>query len=282
MKHEGNSYQFQNEVEYFNSFSEALEVAKTRKKRGSMWGSWAGGIKDWGHADKMNKEGYAEGAAKLTSSFDAAALASIATQGDSMALDYQGFVPCIPSYLAGEPLHMRRKVPCETSKAPITIVVGAGSSGGIDVKTMEERAAAIACLVLYLSAYRAVNLYITCFLQSTSGNVTKGTGYYFPMVKLGTTPIDLPQLAWQLVHPFNARGILYTLGNYGESGITWAEFKGKSSYKMDAKELRAVAAPILDLQPDDILIPDVKLRDKDMADPEAWAKTRLREMGYDI
>lgn len=285
MKHEGKDYVFKNEVEYFDSFSEAMEVCEKQRKprKDSMFSPWAGGITGWDHAREMNSKGYEAGAKKLTKSFDAASLATMTTQGEEMQLDYVGFTPCVPSFLAGEPMHMRRRVEAETSKAPITIVVGSGSSGGIDVKDMEERAAAIACLILYLSVYRAVTVYSTCFIQSTNGaDNFKDTDYYFPMIKIGTTPMELPQLAWQLVHPFNARGVIYSLTNIGSNGIGWAHFNGKSAYLMEAKELREVAAPILGLLEDDILIPDCKLRDKDMANPEQWAKTRMRQMGYNM
>ena len=285
MKREGKQYKFKNEVEYFDSYTEAIETClNSRKDRSSMWGRWAGGIRSPEHAREMNKTGDLVGAERIKPSFDAAMLAGLRTQGETMQLDYAGYMPCIPSYLAGEPMHMRRNTPCETSRAPLTIVVGIGSSGGIEVETMRKRAVAIACLIVYLSIFRAVTVYTTVALQSTDGSYRNGgkDDYYLPMIKVGTSPMDLPQLAWQLTHPFAARGIAYSLGNYGESGITWARFNGKSAYEMKADEFKAAVTPILGLNEDDIVIPDCKLDDRDMHNPELWAKNRLRQMGYQM
>lgn len=281
MERKGKDYRFTQTVEWFDSFEEAMHVCKTmRVDHGSMFeNSWSGSITDWDHAERMTREGWKAGADRMSASFDAAALASLNTHGEEMRLDIAGFTPCVPSYLAGDPMHMRRKVEINSSKAPITLVVGIGSSGGIDTSTIENRAIAIACLVYYLSVFRPVDLYISTYLSSSASS---SSGYYIPVVKLGTTPMDLQALAWRMCHPWASRGLLYGLGNYRNGNIGWAHINGKSTYDMRADEYAKVMKELLGLGPDDIVFPDIKMRDRDMDQPEQWAKTRLAQMGYNM
>lgn len=284
MKYPGKEASFFNEVEWFDSFSQAMEVCKTRRHHDWMFGAWAGGIRDWDHADRMNRTGDVEAAKALTAAYDAAAMANITAVGEAMQLDFAGYLPCIPSYLAGEPMHMRRNVPCETSKAPITIVIDLTSAGGISAQTLQKRATRIACLILYLSVFRAVSVYTITTCMDTHD---KG-GYYIPAVKIGTTPMDLPQLAWQVCNPFAARGVAYGLGNFTSGSIAWACFKdpatGRSQRVMNmASDVFAEHIKrILGLNPEDIVFPPVFFEDRDKDNPEVWAKKRMTEMGYKI
>ena len=213
----------------------------------------------------------------LTPYFDAAKLATMNTSGRRMKLDFAGYMPCVPTYLSGDPMHMRRKVACKTSKGPLTIVIGIGSSGGIDNEYLVKRGAALACLVMYLSVFRAVTVYATTALQDYDAK-----GYYFPMIKIGTSPFDLSTLAFNLAHPSASRGMSYRLP-CPQGGVIWAQIDGKSTYHMNDEQYSKAVKPLLGLKDDDLLFPDITLADRVLQnDPLQWAKDRVNAMGYQV
>ncbi len=269
----GSNFKPKNEVEYFPSFDEALRVAKTRSPHyESKFGSWAGGVRSWEGYDKLVAEGWKDGAEKLAPHFDAAKLATMQTKGTKHSFDVAGYMPSVPRYVAGNPMNMRRKVKAMTSKAPIRVVVGIGSSGGVSTDYMTKRGTAIACLVMYLAVFRAVELQVTVALQDADDR-----GYYFPVINVSTKPIDLAKLAFTLAHPGAARGITYSLLNTS-GGIGWGHINGKNLYHVRGAEYDKLVKPILGLKGDDLLIPDTSLEDVNVErDPALWARNYLKE-----
>ena len=277
MERKGKTHRFHDEVEWFDSYAEALQVAKNQRKgRDKTFGrEWSGDIRDWSHAEQLTRDGWKEGADMIAPSLELAMLANLNTHGQVWKMDVAGFVPCVPSYLAGDPAHMRRKVPNRTTKAPITLVVDIGASQAITSAQKLKRAAAIACFAYYLSVFRAVTVYVTDSMPGSDGM----SGYYFPMIKIGTTPMDIPKLAWEMCHTWTHRGLMFMLGNFGPM-IDHAYFNGKRSYDMPVAEVDKHVREILGLLPDDIYIPKMRYHDANLDDPVAWAKGKLAEMGY--
>jgi hypothetical protein len=281
MERKGPNHKFFNEIEWFDSYDEALDVAQHHRvnNRSSTFNNdWSGNIFNWDHARRMTLTGWREGGERLKPSFDAAAMANINTHGEEMRLDMAGFTPCVPSYLAGDPMHMRRRVEVNSTKAPIRVIVDISSSGGVEAAAIEARSTAIACLVFYLSIFRAVDLYI---MAGLSGTASMHSGFYIPVVKLGTTPIDLSALAWRMCHPWSARGLLYGLGNYQSGMIGWAHFNGRSAIEMNAGQFQDKIREVLALDMEDVVFPAIKYKER-FDDPQQWAKDRMREMGYDL
>jgi hypothetical protein len=261
-------------VEWFDSMDEAYAVCKERRPWRSIFShpSWNGGISNAEQRDKLVNEGWQEGAVKIEPLFEAAKLAVIETKGTKYRHDVAGFMPSVPRYCAGNPMNMKRRVKATTSKAPITLVVSVASSSGVSADYMIKRGTSIACLVMYLSIFRAVNLYVTAPMSDEAG------GYYIPMVKIGTSPFDLKALAWALCHPGCARAMMYQLLNIPSSSIPWATIKGKNIYNLKGKELDELIKPVLSLKDEDIYFPTMSLEDpKMMADPALWARTYIKD-----
>jgi len=70
-----------------------------------------------------------------------------------------GGAPCVPAYLAGNPLAMRRRVKISDDAAPLAVVVDIGVSASVKAATIERRGAAALALVRLLAATRPVTLW---------------------------------------------------------------------------------------------------------------------------
>src|SRR5690349_16968349 len=99
MIHKGKDWLPKNTVEYFDSIQEAWQVGQQyRKEAGGMYdASWNGGVASPADVDRLSREGWKQGAAKIQPYFDAAQLATMRTAGTQTKLDYVGFMPCVPS-----------------------------------------------------------------------------------------------------------------------------------------------------------------------------------------
>ncbi len=276
MKYPGEEFKATQTIEYFPNVATMYNVALSRKRRESEFtGHWNGGIKSEEQRAALVESGWAQGAAKIAPLFNAAKLATIQTKGVKVRCDVAGFAPSVPRYVAGNPMNMRRRVKATTSKAPITIVVSVACSASVDADDMIKRGTAIACLVMYLSVFRAVDLYITSPMAPKIAD--DKNRYYFPMVKVGTSPFDLKALAWAVCHPGMARSVLYTMLNEPKSGIPWPVINGTSIYDVKGKKLDDLIKPILNLKDEDIYFPTVSGIDKDMDNPEQWARKYLKD-----
>lgn len=274
----GKEFKEREAVEWFDSMSDAVRVAKTRKHMSSIFSRSFTQIGSWEEVDKLCREGWDEGAAKLKPLFDQVEAMIIPTEGQTMTLDYAGFLPCVPSYLAGDPMHMRNMVPAESSIAPIRIVSDIGVSGGVSIDQIAKHAAAIGCFVTLLSLYRPVELYVTDPLPDASH-----LGYYLPVIKVASSPFDLPSLAWGMMHPGATRCVCFSLMNSDSNYIPWAHFNGKSVYKMQEDEYQRNMRKALMLDPEDMLIRGMRLSDTDgLKDPVAWAKRKVAALGIHI
>jgi hypothetical protein len=150
-----------------------------------------------------------------------------------------GFVD-VPAYLAGSPMHMRRRVPAE-GLAPLTIVVETYMSGGIGDGDRERRGVAVMALVRKLAMTgHAVDLY----LAHTSTNETATC-----LVRVETRPLDMARAVWGMVASFSSDGfkaasaeVLYNL--HGKANALRPAF-GDAGFPNNPAKLLAYYAPIL-------------------------------------
>lgn len=264
-------------IEHFDSMASAIKVAKTRKVRSSLFRKEWSGAGSWSEVDKLQSEGWQDGAAQLKPTFDQVEAMIVPTEGQTLGMDYAGFLPCVPSYLAGEPMHMRNHVPAESSAAPIRVMVDIGVSMGVEQDYIMKRSAAIGCFVLLMSLYRPVELSVCSMMQDPHD---RQNGYYIPVIRVGSSPFDLPSLAWNMVHTAAVRVVMFHLVNSFKSSIAWAKPDGRDSYDMSDKDYQTAFRKILSLEGDDILIRGIRLSDsKEYSDPVAWAKKQAAECG---
>lgn len=110
-----------------------------------------------------------------------------------------GGVPCVPAYLAGNPLSMRRRLRVLDDTAPLAVVVDMGVSASVQHDTIQRRGAAAVALVRLLAAVRPVSLWAVTG-QQISRHSDKAANAAFA-VRLETAPLDVARAAWLLCAP---------------------------------------------------------------------------------
>ena len=109
-----------------------------------------------------------------------------------------GGAPCVPAYLAGSPLAMRRRVRIADDMAPLAVVVDVGVSASVSHPTIQRRGAAALALVRLLAATRPVSLWVASG-QVTDKYDTKRDAAF--AVRVDTAPLDVARAAWLLAAP---------------------------------------------------------------------------------
>jgi hypothetical protein len=138
----------------------------------------------------------------------------------SWQADICGAFPDVPSYLAGDPMNMRRLVNQVTETRPVRIFVGMASSCTFSAEQLAKRGALIAALALQLSKTRAVSVYAI-----NSGSTRKHArdgGYYdwSIMVKLPAT-LSASDMSYWLCHQASVRGLLYACERWFSGPLSW-------------------------------------------------------------
>ncbi len=122
-----------------------------------------------------------------------------------------GFIPCVPSYLAGSPESMRFLGDTLSETASIRVVVDMFISGSYSHRDLIRRGTTILALVRKLQTVRPVELLFCC------GSLDKTRAKFITMlVKLDTNPLDLTTMSYLLGHPGFTRKICFAwLRNHG-------------------------------------------------------------------
>ena len=134
-----------------------------------------------------------------------------------------GGAPCVPAYLAGSPMAMRRRVRVADDLAPLAVVVDIGVSASVSHPTIQRRGAAALALVRLLAATRPVSLWVVC------GQVTDldGTRRDAALaVRVDTAPLDVARAAWLLAAPEAFRRACFAAthaiaGHAEKRGVNW-------------------------------------------------------------
>jgi len=134
-----------------------------------------------------------------------------------------GGAPCVPAYLAGSPLAMRRRVRIADDLAPLAVVVDIGVSASVKHDTIQRRGAAALALVRLLAATRPVSLWVVCG-QITDIDDTRRDAAL--AVRVDTAPLDVARAAWLLAAPEAFRRACFAAthaiaGNADKRGVNW-------------------------------------------------------------
>lgn len=207
---------------------------------------------------------------------DLESMANFRTRTWRVVNDVAGGVPNVPAFLAGQPMHMRRRERVANEQAPITVVADQCSSGGIEACDVQKRGAAILALVRILSESRPVELWATCELdaQGHGENCAVAT-----CVKIDTAPLDLARAAHVLTSPSVPRGLCYGYAamHYG-SHVLWAY--GSTQYMQlqrdtGAASFKRIFAPNADC----LYVPPIYLDDPCISKPVQWIKSMVAKHG---
>lgn len=209
-------------------FAATPAVAKNRHMRDA--GDWYGAAP----ADMPRR--MASGDADLTAACDdmlsgMEQAAEFATSRHTTVAAVAGGVPCVPAYLAGSPLAMRRRVRVIDDAAPLAVVVDIGVSASVTADTIRRRGAAALALVRLLSVTRPVSLWVvtgqvTCRYDDARRRDVACA------IQIDTAPLDVSRAAWLLCAPDAFRRVFFATslalaGNATEGDINWLFNDGK-------------------------------------------------------
>jgi hypothetical protein len=183
-------------------------------------------------------------------------------------LDVVGGSPCVPAFLAGHPMAMRRRERVKTEQGPLTIIVSMTLSGGIDTDTMRKRGASLLALVRLLSANRPVELWTAVCLG--------GNGYgTHTLVRLDTAPLDLARAAHMLTCPSVTRGLGYGICQAMREGGQWPH-SNFDAYQRTARELYS---NVVGATGEVLYVGAAHLDDPAVRNPVKWLKETLAQYG---
>lgn len=116
-----------------------------------------------------------------------------------------GAIPCVPSFLAGEPESMRRLDMVASEIAPIRIYLDLFISCAFTADQLIKRGAMLLALARKLQAIRPVEMWL---LMSSSKTYDRKT-VISPLIKLETNPLDLTTASFVLGHPGFVRQLTF-------------------------------------------------------------------------
>jgi hypothetical protein len=109
-----------------------------------------------------------------------------------------GGAPCVPAYLAGSPMAMRRRVRIADDMAPLAVVVDVGVSASVSHPTIQRRGAAALALVRLLATTRPVSLWVVSGQVTDKYDTARNAAF---AVRVDTAPLDVARAAWLLAAP---------------------------------------------------------------------------------
>lgn len=230
--------------------------------------SWSGN-QTYSEAKTNLWRGDPEGNAKSQKLLDAIEADGIELAQSYWDNDRTGFIPCIPSFLAGSPDSMRRLQEMQSEATPIKIYVDIALSASFSSEQLVTRGAAILALSRKLQAIRPVEV---CLFASLYGKASKkdGTGACaIPVIKIDTNPMDLTTASYAFTNPAFLRQICFGWAKqYGFDGRwAWNEHPGYST----REKLRKFFL----LSETDMLIDGAYSTDELMRDPVKWVNDQV-------
>jgi hypothetical protein len=184
-------------------------------------------------------------------------------------LDVVGGSPCVPAYLSGHPMNMRRRERVMAEQGPLTIIVSMTLSGGIDTDAMRKRGATLLALVRLLSANRPVEVWTAICL----GGSRHGTHV---LTRLDTAPLDLARAAHMLTCPAVTRGLGYGIcQSVLREGGSWPH-DDFDKYQKTARELYS---GVIGTDSDVLYVGAAHLNDPTVKQPVKWLKETLAQYG---
>lgn len=201
---------------------------------------------------------------KLLDRVDADGIELTAHQWDH---DRTGFIPCIPSYLAGSPESMRRLTEAPNESAPVRIFVDACLSYGFSGGELSERGTAILALARKLQSIRPVELWL---FGSMHGKRTDDTGECaIPVIRIDTNPMDLTTVSYAMGNAGFLRQLCFNWGfKYG--------FTGQWAWNGNPSSNRARLIEVLGVGEQDLIIDGGYLSDELMKRPLDWINGQIK------
>lgn len=191
-----------------------------------------------------------------------------------------GGAPCVPAYLAGSPMAMRRRVRVADDLAPLAVLVDMGVSASVKHGTIQRRGAAALALVRLLAATRPVSLWVICGQCTDKHDAARDAAF---AVRLDTAPLDVARAAWLLAAPeaFRRAGFAACHAIAGlpdKTGVNWLQ----DSHTRHPALLRD-CAPILTGCADFLLVPSLITAGETQFDSDesaaAWVQAQLDKHG---
>lgn len=182
--------------------------------------------------------------------------------------DRVGFIPCIPSFLAGSPESMRRLQEFQTETAPIKIFASVCLSGGFSAKSLETRGTAILALARKLSAIRAVELWVYADMHGKKIDETGNCA--IPVIKIDTSPLDLTTASYAMANAGFLRQLCFAWGDARGFTGGWAWGTPPDDASKNLRKCLAIGEK-------DLLIHGAYLTDALMNDPLQWVNDQVRK-----
>jgi len=261
----------------FASLADAVPSDSEQRRRGSTGNDRWSGSKSWDKSTEQVRSGDLSGVAASDALLDKIEAQSIQTQVWRNRLDIVGGSPCVPAYLAGHPLNMRRRERVAAEQGPLTIFASLELSAGIDVSTMRKRGAAILAMVRLLSNMRPIELW-ACI---SVGEYTPKTAAHV-LVKIDTAPLDIARAAHVLTCPSVTRNLGYGICHELLSDHLNCRWRGSWAYgDVDAyrKTARDNFVSVVNPASEALLITAAHSHDPMVKDPVAWLKDMLAKYG---
>lgn len=183
-------------------------------------------------------------------------------------LDVVGGAPCVPAYLSGHPMAMRRRERVRTEQGPLTIIVSMSLSAAIEVDDMRKRGATLLALVRLLSANRPVEVWTAICL----GGYSHGSHV---LTRLDTAPLDLARAAHMLTCPSVTRGIGYGICGEMKDGSKWPHGNFEA-YQQTARELYS---GVIGTNSEVLYVGAAHSKDPTVRNPVQWLKETLAQYG---
>jgi hypothetical protein len=191
-----------------------------------------------------------------------------------------GGAPCVPAYLAGSPMAMRRRVRIADDMAPLAVVVDVGVSASVKHDTIQRRGAAALALVRLLAATRPVSLWVVSGQVTDKYDTARNAAF---AVRVDTAPLDVARAAWLLAAPeaFRRAGFAAChaiAGNADKRDVNWLQ----DSHERHPALLRD-CLPALTACADFLLVPSLITAGETQFDSDekaaAWVQAQLDKHG---
>lgn len=177
----------------------------------------------------------------------------------------------VPDYLSGLPTPMRRQVPQQDDRAPITILVVTTCSAGVSAETMQKRGTTILALVMALTRIRPVSLQVLC----TVDGYRDRSGETVITAEINTSPLDLATACYALTSVGFVRRLTYGLAEkLNDFHGGWPQNVGYSY----GKPKPYYDALVKRLSPDPsktLIIGSAEFHDRLLSDPLAWIEDQI-------
>ena len=185
-----------------------------------------------------------------------------------------GAFPMVPAFLAGEPESMMHMQESDSEQTPIRLFVSTVSSGGVENRELQNRAAAILALVMLLTEVRPTELWIYGELDAYA----YAKNLSLPMIRVNTAPLDLSVASYMLAHQGFTRGLMhgYATRAMGFQG-SWAFGLGK-----DEKKRAKVIGSILGATESDIVLGGVYINDAAAHRPLEWLQGQVDSLKQNL